>query len=214
MNRRNTAPKRGIFIAIEGIDGAGTTTQTALLTAWLARCGIKAHRTAEPTGGPFGKHIRRLLRSRNSAIGGTNLLALLFAIDRLDHLEREIAPALRNGTWVVSDRYRLSSLAYQGIDCDPKWVISINRYAIPPDITVLIDVSPKVAMGRLSSRGSARERFESGSLLGKACENYRELAASKKEGCIVLVNGSDTIEDVSRNIRGALISFFPTLLKK
>jgi dTMP kinase len=107
--------RRGRFLVLEGLDGAGTTTQARLLADRLRRGGRRAHLTAEPSGGPVGALLRQVLTRR---IGGgegegfdAGALALLFAADRLDHWSAEIDPRLAGGEDVVSDRYALSSLA-------------------------------------------------------------------------------------------------------
>lgn len=203
MSGRAKGRRKGLLIALEGIDCAGTTTQAALLTKWLRSRGITAHRTAEPSGGPIGRHIRNLLRSGKAT---PEELALLFAADRLDHLEREINPPLARGDWIISDRYRLSSLAYQSIECDPEWVALINRYAPPANLTILIDIPVRVAMKRLESRGNERERFESARFLNKVRKMYLDCAKRKEEGPIITLDGAPPPQDVSRNIINAMRS--------
>lgn len=164
--------QHGLFIAIEGIDGAGTTTQTARLVAALRARGRPARGTHEPSGGPIGTLIRQALTRRLVAPGGAGLrwdtLALLFAADRLDHVQVEVDPALADGVTVVTDRYDASSLAYQGaVSGDPAhltWLAAINGRARRPDLTVVLDVSAEVAAGRRHLRGGAPELFEEDAL--------------------------------------------------
>ena len=111
----------GRFIAIEGIDGSGTTLQTRLLADWLAARGHTVLETREPSHGPIGVLVRERLSVRSAPLEPA-ALALLFAADRLDHLAREVVPAIARGAVVLSDRYLLSSLAYQSLDCDAAWV--------------------------------------------------------------------------------------------
>src|SRR5574341_1198614 len=92
-----------LLIALEGIDGAGTTTQAALLCDWLRGMGTRVHRTQEPSAGPIGQLLRLLLRGPLRVDPAA--VALLFAADRLDHLAREIEPQLASGAHVVTDRY-------------------------------------------------------------------------------------------------------------
>ena len=151
----------GRFVAVEGLDGAGTSTQTELLAAWLRSKGIDIFVTKEPSIGPIGDLIRRVL-SGDVAMD-KQALALAFAADRLDHIESTdgIRTHLNAGTWVISDRYVLSSLAYQGSDGLPvEWLTEINRFALTPDLTIFIDTSPETCMLRIEKRGTARERFE------------------------------------------------------
>lgn len=190
-------PKRGKFIVIDGLDGAGTTTQTKLLCENLKKIGIACHETAEPSKGKVGVLIREFLADAKK---DAYELALLFAADRLDHLDREVNPALAMGLWVVSDRYRISSLAYQTLDCDEKWIAALNKHAQVPDLTIIIDIPAGVAMKRLGSRGGKRERFEKKGLLEKVRANYLKFAKRKGEGRVIVVNGTKGIENVAETI--------------
>src|SRR5262245_58804737 len=126
MTSRDESPttkrQRGRFIVVEGVDGSGSTTHTRLLAKALRKRGHRVHTNCEPTTGPVGGLIRQVLQKRITIPGesgpkslGWSTMALLFAADRLDHLDSEITPALRKGEWVISDRYDLSSLAYQSL---------------------------------------------------------------------------------------------------
>lgn len=156
MNPRNLQP--GALVVIEGIDGAGTTTQSQMLIEWLQRAGIPSLLTREPSKGPIGATLRRHL-GRQLELGGPEAEALAFAADRMDHLASEVAPALARGLTVVADRYYLSSLAYQALSCDLAWVREINRFATRPDLTVFLSVPIDVGIARFSARAT-RERFE------------------------------------------------------
>lgn len=154
------AEQRGRLIALEGIDGAGTTTQARLLTAWLSeRLDAPAVQTCEPSDGPLGQLLRQILGHKTRAVARSGL-ALLFAADRLDHLEAVVQPLLRQGRHVVTDRYVYSSLAYQSMDLDLSWVAAINQQAPEPDLTVYIRVDPGVAGQRRKGRGLRAEVFE------------------------------------------------------
>ncbi|MCC6752305.1 MAG: dTMP kinase [Deltaproteobacteria bacterium] len=163
-------PPRGRLIALEGLDGAGTTTQARLLVERLVAAGLPAYLTREPTDGPIGRLAREALRGGAGGVSRATL-ALLFAADRLDHLAREIQPQLEAGIHVVSDRYVYSSLAYQSLDLDPAWVAELNRHAPDADLTVWLDVVPEVAQTRLAQRGGPREIFD-------PMEQQRRVAAS------------------------------------
>jgi dTMP kinase len=162
---------KGFFLVLEGIDGAGTTTQVNAIYNWLKSQKIPCLKTREPSQGVIGRHIKKLLKEKNI---NPATLALLFASDRLDHLANTVFPALQKGMWVVSDRYRLSSLAYQSLDCDLEWVREINRYAPPPHLTILLDLPIDVALERISKRGEKREIFEQKNKLKKIRRNYLE----------------------------------------
>jgi dTMP kinase len=158
--------ERGRFLVVEGIDGAGTTTQARLLGERLLAAGRKVHVTAEPSGGPVGALLRQVLSGRLRGRGAdgsfdAEALALLFAADRLDHANGEILPALAQGIDVISDRYTLSSLAYQALTTGaPAWVGAINGRAPAPDVTVLLRVAPSVAFARRRAASHSREIFE------------------------------------------------------
>jgi dTMP kinase len=156
MNPPNRHP--GALIVIEGIDGAGSTTQSGMLVKWLAGVGIPGTATSEPSKGPIGVTIRQHL-GRHLELGGPQAEALAFAADRMDHVVSEVEPSLAQGVTVVADRYYLSSLAYQALGCDLAWLLEINRFALRPDLTVFLSVPAEVGMDRLSGREN-RERFE------------------------------------------------------
>ncbi|MFU8802605.1 MAG: dTMP kinase, partial [Bradymonadaceae bacterium] len=152
------------FIVIEGLDGAGTTTQSRRLCERLHAEGQPTLVTCEPSGGPIGTLIRQMLSMRvvvptpdGSRPVSRETLALLFAADRIDHIEAEIEPALATGHLVISDRYYHSSFVYQGdIDetdeVDYSWVKSLNERARVPDLTIFLEAATDLCMSRLASR--------------------------------------------------------------
>lgn len=151
------------LIVLEGLDGAGTTTQARRLVEQLNARGTAAHLTREPSDGPIGRLIREMLTGHH-AIEGQKLsqstFGLLFAADRLDHLQREVEPALAAGTVVVSDRWYHSSLAYQGTGADRDWITTLNARARRPDMTIFLEVRPEIAAERRVAAGRAQELFE------------------------------------------------------
>jgi dTMP kinase len=171
------------FIVLEGIDGAGTTTQARRLAEALERAGETVCRTCEPTSGPVGRFIRQALQGRLTGKDGTephslpwSAMALLFAADRVDHVESTILPALRAGQTVVSDRYTLSSLTYQSLtspegEASVGWIRELNARAVRPDLTIVLDVSEDVAAVRRAARKGPAEIFE-------VSELQRRLAAA------------------------------------
>lgn len=200
------AVARGKFIVLEGPDGAGISTQTALLRSGLAARGLPVIATKEPTTGPIGLVIRQALTHRlvyppNEPIGD-DVLALLYAADRLDHVRADILPRLDAGTHVVCDRYRLSSYAYQGATLGQEWVRALNSRAMAPDLTLFIDVPPDVSQSRIASRGEYVELYESEEKLRPVYRNYLSLIeALKADGeKIVKVNGTLPIGVVAANI--------------
>lgn len=206
--RRSGGGRPGRFIVLEGLDGAGTTTQARLLGDALRRSGRRVHVTAEPSAGPAGALVRQILTRRIAGADGAGFdptaLALLFAADRLDHVAAEIAPKLRDGVDVISDRFTLSSLAYQGLTTgDMAWVDGINSRAAVPDLTVFLRVPAPVAFRRRQAVTADREIFEVGAFQRQVAESYeRAMAYLRAAGQrIVEVDGEAPIEAVAAAVR-------------
>lgn len=152
------------LIVFEGMDGAGTTTQTRLLTERLrSELGAEAVSCAQPSDRPIGKLIRQALAKSytagpaQEALAG-HTLALMFAADRLD-LEQHLWQPLAGG-YIVCDRHVPSSLVYQGASVDPAWLESLNSQARTPDVTFWVNVSLQTALSRVAARGGAADMFE------------------------------------------------------
>ena len=150
----------GRFVVLEGLDGAGTTTQAARLSRALRRGGHAVVLTREPSSGRVGHLLRQALRRRPGKGLSDAALALLFAADRLDHLASTVEPALATGAVVVSDRYVLSSFAYQGRVLNREWLEALNARAPAADLTLFLAVRPRVAAARRRRRGGRAERFD------------------------------------------------------
>jgi dTMP kinase len=195
-----------LFIVLEGIDGAGTTTQAERLVQTLATHGRRAHATREPSQGPIGRLLREVLLGGHRGPDGAPLdgdtMALLFAADRRDHLRREIEPALRAGQDVVSDRYLLSSLAYQAAEADRGWVEVLARDIRTPDLTILLDLPVATAAARRRAAGRITERYDDDETQNKVADNYRRLA--KALPGVVVLDGSGGMDDVTRAIGARL----------
>jgi dTMP kinase len=201
---------RGKFIVLEGIDGSGTTTQLDRSVAYVASLGHPALATREPSTGPVGRLLREALLGQHRMPDGTPMggrsMALLFAADRVDHLQREIEPNLGDGTTVVSDRYLLSSLAYQAEEADRDWVAGLAKGIRGPDLTILLDLPIDVAAKRRQAAGRPIERYDADSYLAKVSANYRELA--RKDPSAVILDGSASKEDVTAAICRAIDTLF------
>lgn len=199
---------RGRFIAIEGIDGSGTTLQTRALADWLCRRGFRVLETREPSHGAIGRLIRERLAVRATALDPV-ALALLFAADRIDHVTCEVAPALERGEVVLSDRYLLSSLAYQSLDCDAAWVREINARAPPPDLTLVLEVPAEVAFARVQRRaaegGAVEERFDALALQQRIAGNYRRFRDGPGLGPTRVIDGARPPELVTAALCAVLI---------
>jgi dTMP kinase len=154
--------QRGRFVVLEGLDGAGTTTQALRLGQALRRAGQRVVLTREPSNGPVGLLLRQALGHRPPGRQrlSDETLALLFAADRLHHLASTVEPGLAAGAIVISDRYALSSFAYQGRVLGQPWVEALNARARAPDLTLFLEVRPRVAAVRRRMRGGRRERFD------------------------------------------------------
>jgi len=198
--------RTGRFIVLEGIDGAGTTTQAELLRTELGREGRQVLTTGEPSDGPIGTLIRQALTETlhppiQWGALSDDALALLFAADRLDHLRAQILPALERGQVVICDRYLLSSLAYQGSILPVDWVEQINARAISPDLTIFLEVNAEIAAERRASRGGKAELFENPERQRKVIQQY--LAAIRSRGGkerIARVDGNRPLAEVSAEV--------------
>lgn len=169
-----------LLIAIEGIDGAGTTTQAQLLVNRMNANGIPAHLTNEPSSGPIGRLVRQILTGEVRNIDAA-AMALLFAADRMDHVNHEIWPQLREGVHVVTDRYLWSSLAYQSLELDLDWVAAINQRAPAPDLTIYLRVDSQIAGERRRSRGKRPDLYEYDRLQKRIAANYDKLLGASTE---------------------------------
>ena len=190
----------GRFIALEGIDGSGTSTQSRALAAALTARGHRVLTTCEPSRGAIGRMIREQLSAPDPVDAAT--LALLFAADRLDHVRREIAPALADGAIVLSDRYVVSSLVYQSLECAPEWVAVLNREARWPDLCVLLDVPVEVAVARVRARLGAgegvEERYDAPDVQRRLAEGYR--SAARADPRIRVLDGDRPPEAVTADL--------------
>ncbi len=205
--------RRGLLIVLEGIDGAGTTTQAALLGERLAGRTDAVVVTAEPSAGPVGMLIRNVLRGRVTGASDPagrattfdrRALALLFAADRLDHVACEVEPVLERGGVVISDRYLLSSLAYQGLDAPREWVAEINRFAPVPDLTVFLEVPAEVAWSRIGRARAGRDLFETVEMLERVASAYREVLTREGLGRVVVMDGTRPRQEVADRVFSAV----------
>ena len=154
--------RHGLFITLEGIDGTGKSTQLRLLVQYLKKRGLPVRVTREPGGTKLGERIRKiLLDSKTTHLSSLAELALMYAA-RAQHLEEVIRPALAKGEIVVSDRYNDASLAYQGYGrkLGIETVRAFDRIVsgrTQPDLTILLDLAPRLSLGRAEGRQSRRE---------------------------------------------------------
>lgn len=195
------------FIVIEGLDGAGTTTQTNLLGENLTRKGLRHVLTFEPTDGPIGKLIRDALEKRITL--SPTALAYLYAADRNEHLygPNAITEKVKDGTIVVSDRYMYSSFAYQGLSVDESVIKGLNPYS-HPEFLVYLDTPVEVCMDRIAKRGGKRDLFEKRKTLEAVRERYEKILDDiPEETILITIDGTKSPETIATEIINALSSF-------
>jgi len=187
-----------LLIAIEGIDGAGKTTQTKILKKELEKRGYDVIRLSEPTKGKWGKKIKEL--STRGKTPSAKELFKLFFLDRKEDVNKNIIPALKKGQTVILDRYYMSSVAYQGAGgLDPAFIESENEKIAPkPDITVILDLSPKIAVERIENRESKPDYFERLKFLTKVRSIFLERYASRSN--VLIVDSTQRPDIVSNKI--------------
>jgi len=193
--------KKGVFICIEGLDASGKTTHAHRLVRNLRRKGFDALYTTEPSRGEIGRFIRTFILQRKRRVPSV-VEALLFAVDRVDHVEKEIKPMLENRKIVVSDRYVYSTLAYQGAaGLDIKWIEEINRLALSPDLAIYIDVPPEVVVKRIRRKKSVMERLETQRRVREVYMKFVE------NGKLVPVDGNRRKDEVAKDILTVVLNF-------
>ncbi|MFI7690394.1 dTMP kinase [Nonomuraea sp. NPDC049655] len=202
----------GLFMAFEGGEGSGKTTQSRLIAIWLRDQGYDVVQTREPGSTKIGMRLRAILLDAAERGLSARSEALLYAADRAEHVEKVIRPALYRGSLVISDRYVDSSLAYQGAGraLDPEDVSKINAWAtggLVPHLTVLIDTPPEVGLTRL---GGAADRIESEPLEfhQRVRKEFRALAAADP-GRYLVVDGTMPPEVLTRQIQDRIREILP-----
>lgn len=206
MNRtKKKNVSKGNFIAFEGIDGSGKSTQIRMLNARMKEQGIYCYTTMEPTDSPIGSLIHQIMMGRIKT--DNKVIAALFVADRLDHLLNDvngIVNKINEGTTVITDRYYFSSYAYHSVDMPMDWVIKANEQSsniLRPTVTVFIDISPDVAIERIAKNRFHQELFEKKSRLIKVREKYLEAFDKlREEECIIKVDGNRSEQEIADDI--------------
>lgn len=188
---------KGLFVALEGLDGSGSSTQVSLLVSKLNSSGLKAFPSKEPTNNIIGGIIRGVL-TKDWTLPADGL-QLLYAADRCHNLKRCIIPEISKGNIIVSDRYAFSSIAFGSMDCQLEWLEGIYKHYPLPDITFFISVSPEVCIDRIRKSRSDFELFEEKSKLQKIFKTYKKLAR-RKENNIVEINGERPMTKIASEI--------------
>ena len=200
----------GRLITIEGIDGAGKSTQIRPLAAMLRAAGLVVTVTREPGGAPGADDIRRLLVEGGPERWDALTETLLHVAARRDHLTRTVRPALDRGEWVVSDRFADSTMAYQGygLGIERETVAGLHTLAIGdfrPDLTLLLDLPAALGFARIGARRGDETRYErmDAEFHRRIRDGFLDIAEREPERCVV-IDARGSIEDVSGAVRAAV----------
>ena len=201
---------QGKFITLEGIEGSGKSTSLETITDYLDNLNIEFIVTKEPGGGPLGRDLRKILLDKQSVITPEVELLLMMA-DRKDHLDNLVLPNLQNGVWIISDRYLDSSYAYQGggrqIDTSKIDLLTKLLNLPLPDLTLLFDLSPEIALERAKNR-SEPDRFESEPLaFHTRIRDAYKLLAQQDPNRFVLIDAAKNLERVQSQVQNCIGEF-------
>ena len=189
-----------LFVVLDGIDGSGTSTHSKILNGFLEEMGLKTHLTHEPSSSEIGVLLRKFLRDETIP---PSTDALMFAADRSLHYHGEIIKKLNEGYVVISDRYIESSIIYQSLSSDEisiDWVKEINKFVGKPDITIILDIDPRISLKRKTDQDF--EKFEETEFLDKVRDLY--LSRAKEEGYVV-IDSDDIIELVQEKVQNVVL---------
>ncbi len=207
----------GLFLVLEGIDGAGTTTHTKVLADALKKRGLPVLTTREPSDGPVGVLIRQFLTGRIILPGiqgpcgpSPASMALLFAADRLDHVDSTVLHNLRDGVTVISDRYYHSSVAYQSLAAGGgadkiEWIKTLNQKARRPDLTIVLDIPDAISYARVQSRSNQRDLYEDPELQRELSQFYSTIDTHFAGENIVHVDSNRPMAEVAADILQAVM---------
>jgi len=203
--------RSNLFIALEGIDGSGKSTQSKLLAQTLTDMGHKVYTTFEPTDSRIGVMIRDIFSHRME--GDHRVIAALFVADRLNHLlnnQDGILKKLEEGYTVITDRYYFSSYAYHSAHMDMDWVIKANALSaelLRPDLNVYIDISPELSMERINKGRTSLELYETLENLTVVSQKYQEaFDILFDEEKIVKIDGNRQAGAIAEDIKKAVMS--------
>lgn len=204
-----------LFVVLEGGDGAGKSTQAALLAGHLQQRGRDVVRTREPGGTPIGEKLRALVLDHGHGEVDARTEALMFAAARAAHVEQLIVPALSRGAAVVCDRYIDSSVAYQGTGrgLGTEEVLRLNRWAtggLRPDLTILLDVDPQAGRHRRTAGEAAEDRLESepDDFHARIRQAFLD-RARHDDGAYLVLDASRGVDDLAVDIAAAVNALGP-----
>jgi dTMP kinase len=206
-----TGMQRGKFITIDGVEGAGKSTQITFICDYLKAKGVNVILTREPGGTDVGEKIRTLLLSNSTGkMHADTELMLMFAA-RNEHIQNKIMPALKQGDWVLSDRFTDASYAYQGggRGLDVERIAQLEQWVLQdftPDMTLLLDVPVEIGMSRVESRGKKdRIELEATDFFNRVRQAYIDRSEQFPER-IKLIDSSQTVEHTKQQIKVILDS--------
>lgn len=208
--------ENGLFIVLEGIDGAGTSTQTQLITKQLRLMGYKVFDTHEPTEGKIGKMIREIIRSDGKSKPSWMTMTLLFSADRLEHVDNEIVPNIIEGTHVVCDRYYYSTLAYQHLSNQLpnvswiEWIKTVGQFSTVPDLTFILDIDAEAAAERMQKRRKPKDVYENLPFQKKLSKFYANIEKHFPSEKIIHIDGSQEVEYVTAKILHYILEYVET----
>jgi dTMP kinase len=192
--------QKSFFIVLDGIDGSGSSTHSKLLCGFLELFNLKVYLTQEPSNNEIGLILRKFLKNKDIP---PSTDALMFAADRDLHYRTEIKPKLDQGYIVISDRYVESSLIYQSLQSQEislEWVKILNKFAGIPDLTIILDIDPKISLSRKTQENL--EKFEDTTFLDKVRALYLSRAEKNK---YFVINTDDIIEIVQGKIQKIVV---------
>ena len=208
MNTKRVTGKKGKFIALEGIDGAGKSTHSSWIADHLTRQGISVTATREPGGTPIAERLRTILLDRSEVMTPLAELLIMFAA-RAEHIEKIIRPALLAGRWVLCDRFTDASYAYQGggrqLDAaDISRLEQMTQNGLRPDLVLLLDAPVEVGLARRHGQDRSGDRFESLDFDFKQRVRAAYLERSRIQNWIKVLDATASIESIQEQIRGHL----------
>ena len=207
--------KKGMFVVFEGIDGSGKGTQIIQLVEYIKK--LDKYQDVIITHEPWkSKRIKNRLEEEKDAFSSGLEIANLFVNDRVEHVKKLIVPNVRRGIFVLSDRYALSTIAYQSAQGVPvKVLLEMHRGkgVLVPDVTFFIDVPSNVVESRLKKRGESIEKFEKREFRDVLIRQYRDLIKNAQDngyvfGKVILIDGTGEISDIAKRIREEFEVFY------
>lgn len=207
--------RKGTFIAFEGIDGSGKSTQIQLLSDKLRELQVPFYTTMEPADSPIGAMIHQILIGRMHT--DPRVIAALFVADRLDHLLNSVNGVVHKideGIAVIMDRYYFSSYAYQSVDVPMDWLVQANAQSseiLRPTVNVFIDVDPELAMERIARSRFQKELFEEKTRLVQVRQKYFEAFERLQDvEQVVVIDGNQELEQVAQDVWKVVQQYFET----